>query len=132
MERRMTKQRRMILDALSSSKSHPTAEAVYQMIEQAEGGVSLATVYRNLHLLAEEGIIKKVTTPHEADHFDAETGLHYHVICEQCGKVDDIPIPADEVLELSADGKAGYEITSHEVIFYGICKECRDKNNGGK
>ena len=131
MERRMTRQRRLILDAVNSTTGHPTADMVYRMLQERGTGIGLATVYRNLNYLAEEGVIRKVTTPHSSDHFDGDTRPHYHAVCQSCGEVADVFLESEGALIRRAEEACGYQLRSHEVIFYGLCKKCRDKINGG-
>jgi Fur family peroxide stress response transcriptional regulator len=132
MERRMTRQRQLILDTLNNTTDHPTADMIYRMLQEGGIGIGLATVYRNLNYLAEEGIIHKVTTPHSSDHFDGNITPHYHAVCQSCGEVADVFLEPDGALMRQAEEACGYQLRSHEVIFYGMCKKCRDKNNGGK
>ena len=121
-------QREAIRAYLLSTKSHPTAEMVYESVREAYPKISLGTVYRNLTLLVELGEAKKVASVDGQDRFDADMSPHYHLICRQCNAVEDLMLPVEE--GLLREAKAGYagEIESCEVLFYGSCEQCKKGN----
>ena len=86
-----SRQRELILKTLKENCIHPTAEQLYELIRREEPTVSLATVYRNLNLLAENGMVKKIEGLDGTAHFDHQTFDHYHFICTKCNRVFDIP-----------------------------------------
>ncbi|MFC2162183.1 transcriptional repressor [Candidatus Altiarchaeota archaeon] len=87
--RRSSIHRTKILDYLKSVRSHPTAGTVYENIKKQIPSITLATTYRNLNILTQEGFIEKLEINGEY-RFDADTGSHIHCICEKCGKITDI------------------------------------------
>ena len=122
-----SKQRNAIKEYLDSTYEHPTADTVYMHVKEIFPNISLATVYRNLNLLADLGEITKITTPDGGDRFDAKTNPHYHLYCKKCGRIVDLPIPVmDSIDEVAANGYDG-EIDSHTIIFYGTCADCKKK-----
>ena len=125
---RMTRQRAVILDALRSVRTHPTADEIYGMVRRKLPRISLGTVYRNLDLLSSSGEIGKLERSGLQKRFDGDITPHRHVRCEVCGKVGDIfsPIP---VPELGKDAVPGFSITGVEVEFLGLCDECRVQDN---
>lgn len=125
---RQTKQRKLILEELSKVNSHPTAAEVYNLVHKRLPKIGLGTVYRNLEIMAQTGIIKKINVAGRQKRFDAITSPHYHVRCTSCGKVDDINMEVDFSLENNAVQKSDYTITGHHVEFEGICRECREKS----
>lgn len=119
-----SKQREAILAYLRSTTEHPTAETIYTRLKQENPKLSLGTVYRNLNLLAASGEIQKLCCGDGTDHFDATVTPHYHFVCKGCNRVMDLSMPQIEALsEERMDGFVG-EIHSHQVFFYGFCKEC--------
>lgn len=119
-----SKQREAILAYLRSTTEHPTAETIYTRLKQENPKLSLGTVYRNLNLLAASGEIQKLCCGDGTDHFDATVTPHYHFVCKGCNRVMDLSMPQIEALsEERLDGFVG-EIHSHQVFFYGFCKEC--------
>jgi Fur family ferric uptake transcriptional regulator len=121
---RLTSQRQVILEELKKVKSHPTANEVYDMVRKRLPRIGLGTVYRNLDLLAEKGIIKKLEVGGEQKRFDGDTSPHYHIRCQQCNRVEDIFIERDMDLEKSAASCCNYKILDHHVQFSGICSRC--------
>ncbi len=124
---RLTTQRQIILEELSKVKTHPTASEVYDMVRKRLPRIGLGTVYRNLELMAENGMILKLEVGGTQKRFDATTDAHYHIRCSYCGKVDDIDIPVIESLVGAAAENSAYKILGHHVEFTGICSECQEK-----
>jgi len=124
-----SKQRQLIEMAVTQNRVHPTAEQVYNVVKKQSPNVSLGTVYRNLNLLAENGIIKKITMANESDHYDGTITEHYHIICECCSQMIDCPdVPLIQYDGLIKD-KTGFTVTSHSLVIYGLCKECQISTN---
>ena len=121
---RLTSQRQVILEELKKVKSHPTANEVYDMVRKRLPRIGLGTVYRNLDLLAEIGIIKKLEVGGEQKRFDGDTSPHYHIRCLKCNRVEDIFIERDMKLEKNAASCCNYKILDHHVQFSGICSKC--------
>ncbi|NNK14655.1 MAG: transcriptional repressor, partial [Desulfofustis sp.] len=82
---RLTPQRQVILEELAKVKTHPTANEVYDMVRKRLPRIGLGTVYRNLELMADNGMILKLEVGGSQKRFDATTDLHYHIRCTGCG-----------------------------------------------
>lgn len=121
---RLTTQRQIILEELSKVKSHPTANEVYDMVRKRLPRIGLGTVYRNLELMAESGIILKLEVGGTQKRFDATTELHYHIRCMDCGRVDDIELPVQHQINKAASENTSYQIFSHHIEFSGTCDQC--------
>lgn len=126
-----SKQRTAILEYLAGTKEHPTADTVYENLRKTFPNISLGTVYRNLNLLADMHEIIKITTKCGGVRFDYDTSPHYHVVCSNCDRVEDLRLdekivkPFLEKVNQSYDG----EIESHAILFYGKCKACKGNDN---
>ena len=120
MKRRSTKQREIVYEALMRLY-HPTAEEVYEYLQNEQPGIGRATVFRNLAVLAEEGRIVKLFFPDEVAHYDANIDGHYHFVCKRCAKIIDLRTNLRPALPPDND----FEIESQEVNFYGRCRECQ-------
>ncbi len=120
-----SKQRDAILAYLQSRKDHPTADTVYLNVRKDFPNISLGTVYRNLTLLSDLGMIQKLnmggTTP---DRFDATAAPHYHFVCTNCGEVIDLDLETMDEVNRIADAKFDGQIAGHITYFYGLCKNC--------
>lgn len=121
--RRNTRQRQLVLDAVRARCDHPTAEDVYRGVHAIDEHVSRGTVYRNLNLLAETGVITTVKAP-GAMRFDRRCDGHSHVVCRQCGSVADTPLPYDPALDEQAGALTGFAVEAHSLVFEGLCPQC--------
>ncbi len=121
---RLTTQRQIILEELGKVTSHPTANEVYDMVRKRLPRIGLGTVYRNLELMADIGIILKLEVGGTQKRFDATIEPHYHIRCTSCNKVDDIAMEVQEQINLAAKKASNYIILGHHVEFSGICREC--------
>ncbi len=126
---RLTTQRQIILEELSKVTSHPTASELYDMVRKRLPRIGLGTVYRNLELMAENGMILKLEVGGTQKRFDATTDPHYHIRCSSCGKVDDIDVPVIKDLVDAACASSSYQILGHHVEFTGICPTCQTADN---
>src|SRR5210317_60295 len=124
---RMTSQRQVILEELQKVKSHPTASELYDMVRKRLPRIGLGTIYRNLELMAESGIILKLEVGGTQKRFDATIEDHYHIRCTNCGRVDDINIEVQENINKIAARSCNYKVLGHHIEFSGICKECSQK-----
>lgn len=122
---RLTTQRQIILEELSKVTSHPTANEVYDMVRKRLPRIGLGTVYRNLELMADSGIILKLEVGGTQKRFDATTETHYHIRCSECDRVDDIEIPVQHHINAAASTATNYKILGHHIEFSGICPDCQ-------
>ncbi|GEL13219.1 transcriptional repressor [Lapidilactobacillus concavus] len=122
---RMTPQRNAILKILVHSHAHPTAEAVYNQLKTQVEDISIATVYNNLRLFTELGVIQELKYGNEPSHFDYVSVRHFHVVCQQCGQVVDVFYPDLEKIERLVTNLTGYETVGNNIEVYGICPDCQ-------
>jgi Fur family ferric uptake transcriptional regulator len=124
---RMTTQRQILLEELAKA-NHPTACELYDMVRKRLPRIGLGTVYRNLEVLAEGGIILKLEVGGSQKRFDADTEPHYHIRCSVCSKVENIEMDVIHDLVRAAAKKTAYKIVRHHVEFTGVCPECQKKD----
>lgn len=124
---RTTRQRQAVLEELRMVKTHPTANEVYQMVRKRLPNISLGTVYRNLEILSEKGIIQKLELARTRRRYDGMNEVHYHARCVSCGRVDDVPLNPMQMIDESVTRLTDYEIFSHRLEFIGLCPDCRKK-----
>jgi Fur family ferric uptake transcriptional regulator len=121
-ERRMTSQRKAVLEAVIAHGNHPTADDVFYLVKRRLPGISLSTVYRNLGVLAEQGEISAVRGPCSELHYDHNAHHHGHVYCEVCGSVTDVEFCAGDLSVLASLVDSGYLIGT--LYLTGICAGC--------
>jgi len=127
---RITRQRKVILEGLKSTTSHPTACEVYDTVRQELPKVSLGTVYRNLEVLSRDGHIMKLDLDGGQKRFDGKTNPHYHMRCLGCGRVIDINLPPQVEITKKANRMNSCLVTGHKLEFTGVCSRCReDRDN---
>lgn len=126
-EVRITPQRQAILKLLINSRSHPTAEAVYNTLKDEFTGISIGTVYNNLRLFKKLVIIQELTYGNEPSHFDYAQVRHFHVVCQNCGKVVDVFYPDLARIERLAEHLTGYQTSGNNIEVYGLCPDCQRK-----
>ena len=121
---RMTRQRKVILEELRKVDTHPSADEVYNMVRKRLPSISLATIYRNLDILAESGEIQKLELGATLKRFDGNAADHYHLRCIHCDRVVDVPEDIDVVVDPNLENATDFKITGHKLEFFGICPAC--------
>lgn len=131
---RNTKQRQVILDCLKNLQDkHVTADELTDLVHEKAPNVGRATVYRYLHQLHEEGIVKKYTIPdgggfcwqYVGEHSDCHS--HYHLKCSTCGEVTHLEHTLLDAFSESLRKTDGFEIDEGDTVFYGKCSKCKNK-----
>ena len=125
--RRRSRKRDAILECLRNTKTHPSAEWIYEQLKPSHPDLSLGTVYRNLALFRQEGTVVSITSYNGRERLDAHTAPHAHFLCESCGSLIDVDV---SYKDLSAQFKQqhGLEIQRCELLFKGLCPSCKTKN----
>ncbi|GIP60296.1 Fur family transcriptional regulator [Paenibacillus woosongensis] len=122
---RITPQRHAILTFLMESMGHPTADEIYRALAPRFPNMSVATVYNNLKMFIEAGMVRELTYGDNSSRFDADVSNHYHVICEKCGKIKDFTYSSLEDVEQKAEEMTGFQVHGHRLELYGVCGDCR-------
>jgi len=129
---RITRQRKVILEGLKNTTSHPTAGEIYDIVRQKLPRVSLGTVYRNLEVLSRDGHIRKLDLDEGHKRFDGTVQPHYHLRCLSCGCVVDINLPPQTEIEEKVNIMNNCVVTGHKLEFSGLCSRCRQEKGGKK
>ncbi|MBW2029667.1 MAG: transcriptional repressor [Deltaproteobacteria bacterium] len=127
----MTPQRKVILEEVCKEGEHLTADEIYDRVRKRLPRISMGTVYRNLDLMASQGLIRKLQPDYPQMRFDGNTRDHYHLLCMRCGRISDAPVAhsdnALEILEGTLGNLTRYGIFGHKLEFIGLCPECMEK-----
>ena len=119
------RKRGAILECIRCTKTHPSADMVYAMLQKDHPDISLATVYRNLALFRKQGLIQCVATVNGTERFDANTAPHVHFICTGCDAVLDLPeLQVPQSLCGEAAAGVGGQVSACQLSFTGLCGEC--------
>ena len=123
------RKRNAILSCLKQTDLHPSAEMVHEMLRQEHPDISLATVYRNLSLFKNQGIIQSLGTVNGIERFDANTEPHVHFICNSCTAVLDLhQMNVPETLCQAAANTSGCRVDQCQLTFSGTCRDCLAKS----
>ncbi len=132
---RATPQRELIIKVLQGTKSHPTAEILFERVRESYPSLSLNTVYKALDLFEKKGMIRRFNAGLNIYRYDANTEPHAHIICVKCDRVDDIDEDFNELLAgIKQNNKEkvfrGYDILSANLFLHGICPDCKKGGEG--
>jgi Fur family peroxide stress response transcriptional regulator len=120
-----SRKREAILETLKATKTHPTAEWVYEQLKPSFPDLSLGTVYRNLGRFKKNGTIITVAVVNGQERYDADVSPHSHFVCTHCGAVLDINMeflgPEDSA---KVSRMLGAKVESHQIVFRGLCAAC--------
>lgn len=117
----MTKYASRILEIVESSRSHMTAEQIFDALRRTYPRVALATVYNNLNRLWQEGRVRKLSVEGMPDRYD-RTARHDHLVCRRCGRLADVELT--DLTEL-LEAQAGVSILSYDLKLLYLCDRCR-------
>ena len=124
--RRYSRQRERIYQAVHASQEHPSAQMVYDLLREELPRLSLGTVYRNLHQMAQEGLLQELEGP--TARFDACLAPHAHIRCTCCGRVMDLSA-LEEPAPVRSAAEAGWQVERYSLMLEGICPACAGKDH---
>jgi Fe2+ or Zn2+ uptake regulation protein len=125
---RETRQRRVVYDTIKKTHSHPTADWIFEQVRAAVPKISLGTVYRNLSVLKDEGIVREIYGFDRRAHYDADLSPHAHFICSDCGQIWDV-FGVPEIDWRTLKELVGCEVNDQRLDFQGRCAACRVAEN---
>lgn len=124
--RRYSRQRERIYQAVHASREHPSAQMVYDLLREEMPRLSLGTVYRNLHQMAQEGMLQELEGP--TARFDVCLAPHAHIRCTCCGRVMDLSA-LEEPAPVRSAAEAGWQVERYSLMLEGICPACAGKDH---
>ena len=123
------RKRDAILTCLRSTTVHPSADWVYAQLKPEYPDISLGTIYRNLNLFKEQGLITSLGTVNGVERFDGNIAPHVHYICTSCGCVLDLErVAVPQELQSSVAAATGGQVTGCQLTFTGLCAACKNLN----
>jgi Fe2+ or Zn2+ uptake regulation protein len=121
---RATNQRLAVMRNLVESRSHLSAEEIYQRLKPSHPTLSLSTVYKTLQVMAEMGAVVTIETGTGSLKFDGQTHPHHHAVCRKCGQVFDVDFKKCPVDPENTDILPGFQVQAIKVYFTGTCEYC--------
>ena len=123
---RITPQRLAVLKVLAASEGHPSVEQIYEQVKRRFPTTSLATIYKTVTLLKELNEVLELGFPEGSNRYDGHRPYpHPHLICTKCKKIIDPDLSSLEDLAKEVAKETGFQITTHRVDFFGLCRECQ-------
>jgi len=125
--RRLTSQRRLLLEVLTERDDHLDAEAIYALAKKRDPNISLATVYRTLKVLKEVGVVQERILDREGQrhHYELTAEAHYHFTCLECGRVIEFESPLIEQASDELAKRLQLDVVHTRVHLDGYCPDCR-------
>lgn len=119
------RKRNAILACVRQSKAHPSPEEIYHCLQQEHSDISLASVYRNLKLFKDEGLIVSLGCVNGVERLDGRVEPHVHFACTSCGAVMDVPdVQVPQSVSQAAAQSLGCRVENTRLVLTGICKNC--------
>ena len=126
---RITPQRLAVLKVLAASEGHPSVEKIYESVRGEFPTTSIATIYKTVALLKQIDELIEISFPDGSNRYDGNKPYpHPHVICTQCKKIIDPDLSSLKDLTKEVAEETGFQILTHRVDFFGVCRECQKHN----
>ncbi len=123
----VTHQRQVLYETMQSMYGHPSPEEVFDAVKRRIPSISLATVYKNIHLFVESGVFRELSIHHGTLRVEMNKVPHHHLVCSVCKRISDL---ADEELPLQAPSMpGGFLVERISVDVIGICPDCQRRPN---
>ena len=127
---RITPQREMIIEAVAHSSRHITAEEVAEQLREHTRAINIATVYRTLDLLWQEGFAcRNDLSEGKIVYATFKHGPHIHLVCRKCNKVIDADIGILNSLRKDLNKRYGFQSDLDHFSIFGVCPDCLDQSN---
>lgn len=107
---------------------HPSAEDVYMYVKQKDEKIGIATIYRHLKRLVEEGVIGELNVEKQGVRYDLLDHEHYHFICESCKEITNFEYSTIQLANREIEAITNGKVHNKSVIVHGICEKCLEKN----
>lgn len=127
---KLTPQRQLVVQILlENQEGHLSAEELYNLVKAENPDVGLATIYRTLDLLSDLDILERIDFGDGRSRYEfrEESHHHHHLICTSCGMVEEFREDLLESLEEQVMRENNFDVSDHQVKFYGLCRNCRPR-----
>lgn len=125
----VTHQRQVLYETMQSMCGHPSPEEVFAVVKQRIPSISLATVYKNIHLFVESGVFRELSMHHGTLRVEMNAQPHHHMVCSVCRKVEDLPDEQLNVQALQPVLPSGFVVERVSVDVIGVCADCKSRPN---
>jgi Fur family peroxide stress response transcriptional regulator len=123
-----THQRQVVYEAVIAAHGHHSPEQIYEAVRKRIPSISLATVYNNLRLFVERGLLREVSPHSSTLRVDGNLKPHHHLVCSRCKSVQDIEGKFFDLKRISEQIPDGFDLSHPVVEIFGLCRNCRTKS----
>lgn len=124
----MTHQRQVLFEVLKSMPGHPSPEEVYVRVKKRIPSISLATVYKNIHLFLKSGIFREVSLHHGSLRVELNSRAHHHLVCTVCKSISDIGEDEFGLPQKPGILPGGFLAERFSIDILGRCSACQAKS----
>lgn len=121
----MTHQRQVLYEVMQGMTGHPSPEQIFVEVRQRIPAVSLATVYKNIHIFVETGILREVSLHHGSQRLEMNERQHHHLVCSRCKAITDIDAEGIALIPQRTDLGVGFQVERYSVDVIGLCAQCQ-------
>ncbi|HEY0264093.1 MAG TPA: transcriptional repressor [Granulicella sp.] len=122
-----THQRQILYEVMQGMEGHPSPEEVYARVREQIPSISLATVYKNIHLFVESGILREVSLHHGSIRVEMNDEAHHHMVCSRCKAILDIDEAALGIATGPRVLPGGFLVERFAIDVIGICARCQQE-----
>ena len=120
-----THQRQVLYEVMQRMPGHPSPEEVYARVKKRIPAISLATVYKNIHLFVERGVLKELSMHHGSIRVELNGHHHHHMVCSHCKAIADIEEKDLGVVPVMQELLGGFQVERYSIDVIGICAACQ-------
>ena len=121
----VTHQRQVLYEVMKSMHGHPSPEEVYAKVKKKIPAISLATVYKNIHLFVENGVFREVSMHHGSVRVEMNGEAHHHMVCSKCKAITDIGEQELGLVSKRTRLPGGFLVERYAVDVIGLCPKCQ-------
>jgi Fur family transcriptional regulator, peroxide stress response regulator len=121
----VTHQRQVLYEVMKTMHGHPSPEEVYARVKKKVPAISLATVYKNIHLFVESGVFREVSMHHGSLRVEMNDMAHHHMVCSKCKAITDIGEKELGLVSKKDKLPGGFLVERYAVDVIGICAKCQ-------
>ena len=126
----VTHQRQVLYEVMQGMDGHPSPDEIYARVKREIPAISLATVYKNIHLFVESGVLREVSLHHGSQRVEMNEAEHHHMVCSRCKAISDIAADALDLPEQRKRLPGGFLVERYSVDVIGICSKCQGVETG--
>jgi Fur family transcriptional regulator, peroxide stress response regulator len=121
----VTHQRQVLYEVMLGLDGHPSPEEIYAQVKEQIPAISLATVYKNIHLFVESGVLREVSLHHGSQRVEMNREAHHHMVCSRCKSISDIDEQELGLLQKRKRLAGGFLVERYSVDVIGLCAKCQ-------